>query len=222
MIDRFLVMLLVACAAFAGLIVFEFVSDGADRVAFAPSPDQVETKPKPRTQEPRVDDAVATVLAAPLFSPTRRPPESSGPSVDPEVSGVRLTGIVIQPDRRIAIFAASGTKPFVRSEGETLNEWQLDSITPLAVTLSGPAGTRTLAPRPDLNLVRPASPVPMAAARRKPGPPPGTAAGSAPGGAPAQSTASAEARRPPPAPPAVNPADRPPASSTPANPTRQR
>jgi len=222
MIDRFLVMLLVACAAFAGLIVFEFVSDGADRVAFAPSPDQVETKPKPRTQEPRVDDSVATVLAAPLFSPTRRPPESSGPSVDPEVSGVRLTGIVIQPDRRIAIFAASGTKPFVRSEGETLNEWQLDSITPLAVTLSGPAGTRTLAPRPDLNLVRPASPVPMAAARRKPGPPLGAAAGSAPGGTSAQSTAAAEARRPPPAPPALNPADRPPAPSPPANPTRRQ
>jgi hypothetical protein len=221
MIDRLLVMLLVACAAFAGLIAVEFVSDGTDRAAFAPSPVQAETTPKPRTQEPGVGDLVASSLAAPLFSPTRRPPESSGPAADPELSGVRLTGIVIQPDRRVAIFAASGAKPFVRSEGETLNEWQLDSISPLAVTLSGPAGTRILVPRPDPNLVRPASPVPMAAAR-KPAPPPGVAAGSAPGGTPARSTAAAEARRPPPRPPVANPAGRPPASSPPPNPTRQQ
>ncbi len=222
MIDRFPAMLLVACAAFAGLIAFEFVSDRADGVAFSPTPEPVETKPKPRSPEPRVDNLVATVLAAPLFSPTRRPAESSAPAGDPELSGIRLTGIVIQSDRRIAVFAASGTKPLVRVEGETINEWQLDSIAPLAVTLSGPAGTRTLAPRPDPNLVRPASPVPMAAARRKPGPPLGAAAGSAPGGTSAQSTAAAEARRPPPAPPALNPADRPPAPSPPANPTRRQ
>ena len=83
MIDRFLAMLLVACAAFAGLIAFEFVSDRADRVAFSPTPEPVESEPKPRTPEPRVDNLTATVLGAPLFNPTRRPAESWVPAGDP-------------------------------------------------------------------------------------------------------------------------------------------
>jgi hypothetical protein len=43
---------------------------------------------------------------------------------------VRLSGIVIEPDRRIAIFAVNGTKAVVLSEGEALKDWRSDSITP--------------------------------------------------------------------------------------------
>jgi hypothetical protein len=77
---------------------------------------------------------------------TRRPPKpaSTDHAADPRLPDVRLTGIVIERDRRIAIFAVTGTRPLVLSEGEALKDWRLDSISPQKVSLSGPAGTMTL------------------------------------------------------------------------------
>jgi hypothetical protein len=43
---------------------------------------------------------------------------------------VKLTGVVIAPDLRIAIFAVSGTNSLVLSEGETLKDRRLDRISP--------------------------------------------------------------------------------------------
>ena len=73
---------------------------------------------------------------------------------DRELSNVRLTGVVIQPDRQLAIFAVTGAKPRTLSLGEALNGWKLDSISPEGVSLSGPGGTRTLQPEGDTTLVR--------------------------------------------------------------------
>ena len=133
---------------------------------------------------------VATSLARPLFSPSRRPPEtvkSEGPA-DPELSDVRLTGIVIEPDRRLAIFAVAGAKPRTLLLGEALNGWKIDSISPEEVALSGPGGTRTLQPEGDATLVRQAR-LPAAPAQPPPAAPPGQApappqAGVAPPGRP--------------------------------------
>jgi hypothetical protein len=72
---------------------------------------------------------------------------------------VRLTGIVIAPDLRIAIFAVSGANSLVLSEGQRLNDWRLDRILPGEVLLSDRGSTIKLEPRPDANLVRPAPPV---------------------------------------------------------------
>src|SRR5205085_11543052 len=104
-------------------------------VIAAPRP--AETTPR-RIQNPQVDELVATTLSRPLFSSTRRPRDRTiaGQAADPEFQ-LRLSGIVIEPERRIAIFAKTGAKPPVRSEGETLDEWRLDSITPRAVVLPG-------------------------------------------------------------------------------------
>ena len=96
-------------------------------------------------------------LADPLFSPTQRRPETapSANHADSALRDVRLTGVVIGPDLRIAIFAVTGTNSRVLSEGEALKGWQLDSISPERVVLSGPAGNIELEPQPDANLVRP-------------------------------------------------------------------
>jgi hypothetical protein len=96
----------------------------------------------------------------PLLGPTQRAPEAafSDNAGDPRPPDVRLSGIVIEPDRRIAIFAVNGAKSVALSEGEALEDWQVDSISPQQVSLSGPAGTMTLKPKPDANLVRPAAP----------------------------------------------------------------
>jgi hypothetical protein len=88
---------------------------------------------------------------------------------------VRLTGVVIGPDLRMAIFAVTGTHSRVLSEGETLKGWRLESISPKAVMLSGPAGNIVLKPQPDANLVRP--PPPVAVQSGQPDPPMAGAAG---------------------------------------------
>ena len=194
MMGRMRVLLLAGCVAFAGLILVELDSASGDSPVFEPAPPQGEPKPAaPRVQEPRVDDLVSTALAGPLFSPTRRPPEMapSSDAADPGLPDVRLTGIVIEPDRRIAIFAVAGAKPLVLAEGEALKDWRLDSISAQEVSLSGPTGTRTLEPKPDANLVRPSPP---AAAPAKPQP--GVPAGAAPASVPAQPAAAASPARP--------------------------
>jgi hypothetical protein len=99
-----------------------------------------------------------------------------------------------------------GAKPMVRSEGETMKDWRLDSITQREVVLSGPGGTRTLQPKIDTTLVRRAPAPAPAAARPAQNPPaaqpgaPGIAARPAPAAAPLR-PASVPAVRPPGTPP---------------------
>jgi hypothetical protein len=68
---------------------------------------------------------------------------------------MRLTGIVIEPDRRLAIFAIPGAKPLVLAEGELINEWRVESVAPNQVSLIGAAGLTILEPKFDPTLVRP-------------------------------------------------------------------
>jgi hypothetical protein len=154
--------ILVGCVVCAGLILIEFGSISSPR----PSPGAIE----PAAPEIRK-------LADPLFSPTQRRPETASPAnhADSPLRDVRLTGVVIGPDLRIAIFAVTGTNSRVLSEGEALNGWRLESISPKGVVLSGPAGNIVLEPQPDANLVRPPPPVPVRSGQ------PGAAMAGAPG-----------------------------------------
>ena len=104
--------------------------------------------------------AQARDIAEPPPGPTQRPPEaaSSDNAGDVLLRDVRLTGIVIEPDQRIAVFAVNGTKSVALSEGELLKDWRVNSISLQKVSLSGPAGTMTLKPETDANLVRPVPP----------------------------------------------------------------
>jgi hypothetical protein len=108
--------------------------------------------------------------ADPLFSSTQARPEapSSADDADSPLRDVRLTGIVIEADRRIAIFAVTGGKPLVLAEGEVLRGWRLDSISAEKVLVSGPNGTRILEPKPDTALVRPPPPAAVGAGQPVP------------------------------------------------------
>jgi hypothetical protein len=189
MIDRVVVLLLAGCALFGSVIFAELTSEDAGASASAPVAMQSEPATPPRAQGPHIDDLLATIVGRPLFSPTRQPAGRATPDqpTDLDLAEVRLTGIVIDPDHHIAIFAVPGAKPMVRSEGETMKDWRLDSITPQEVVLSGPAGTRTLLPKIDASLVRRAPVPPAAAARAAQNPStaqpggPGVAARAAPG-----------------------------------------
>jgi hypothetical protein len=144
---------LAGCVVGAGLILVEFgsISDQRPSSGARFPPAEIESAaPEIRNR--------ADILS----SPEQRPPEtsSSANEADSLLRDVRLTGVVTGPDLRIAIFAVTGANALVLSEGETLKDWRLDSISRERVVLSGPAGKIVLKPKPDPNLVR--SPPPAA------------------------------------------------------------
>jgi hypothetical protein len=87
------------------------------------------------------------ILARPLFEPSRRPPAAAP---GPGTSGPgfpRLTGIIIMPQQREAIFAVPGkTQPIVVTAGSRLNGVLIKSIEPGAVVVVDAAGARMIRP----------------------------------------------------------------------------
>jgi len=171
MIDRLVIYLLLAgCLIFGAVVLLELKPSATDTAAPNEISRRAETSSAVRRQpSTRLEELLAMALARPLFSSTRRPPQSAANDSDAssDLADIRLTGIVTEPDHRVAIFAVNGAKPLRLSEGEAVRGWQVESITPREVSLSGPGGTKTLEPKLDPNLVQPAAPtaVPNPAAR---------------------------------------------------------
>lgn len=138
--------IVVGCVVCAGLVPIDFGSISSHRPLAAA---RLPAAPEIRK------------LADPLLSPTQRRPEtaSSDSDADSLLRGVRLTGVVIGPDVRLAIFAVTGANSRALSEGQALKGWRLESISRERVVFSGPAGSIVLEPQPDANLVRPPPPV---------------------------------------------------------------
>jgi hypothetical protein len=163
-IDRILLALLGASILCGALVVAE-LRQGDTASAIAPrTPAGAKVPAANRPKFPPSGDLVAASLARPLFSATRRP---AGRANDAPVDGLdaaklRLTGVVIETDRHVAIFAVQGGKPITCFEGETVNQWHVDQILPRQVVLSGPAGSLTMEMRGDPSLVRAAITTPAA------------------------------------------------------------
>ncbi|MGA7867160.1 MAG: hypothetical protein WCA23_24770, partial [Stellaceae bacterium] len=158
MIDRLVLLLLVGgCVLFGAILIMEFAPAGAEDPVVAKAAQSDAARPITRMQNPRPEELVATILARPLFSSARRPPQDapSGAAAD-DLTDARLTGIVTTPRHRLAIFAVSGDKPLKVAEGDAVSGWRIESITPREVSLSGPSGTKTLQPKLDPNLAPPA------------------------------------------------------------------
>ncbi|HUC12743.1 MAG TPA: hypothetical protein VL985_20295 [Stellaceae bacterium] len=163
MIERVaLISLLVGCAAFAGILAAELIAttpaaqtEAAAGGASVRATPRLASAPQPEASA-RLDTMVAEILARPLFSSTRRPPSEDRPVADTGLSDTRLTGILIEPGHRFAIFAPTGDKPLMVSEGDMVSGWRVENITPRNVSLSGPEGTQTLEPKIDPNLAPPA------------------------------------------------------------------
>lgn len=92
----------------------------------------------------RTGQWVATLLARPLFSPSRRPAISPAPASGPAALP-RLSGILVSHDRKIAIFAG-GDKLIVLREGGQLANYSVQSIEPDRVTLHGGKGEQVVLP----------------------------------------------------------------------------
>jgi hypothetical protein len=160
MIDRLVApLLLLGCVVLGVILIFEI--NEPDRMAMAPHLLEEQAAPLPALRQLArlpVAPPIAAILARPLFSPSRRPPQNSTGNAadDAGLADSRLAGIVIEPGRRFAIFAPQGAKPLMVTEGETVSGWRVDSISPQEVSLSGPEGTKTLQPKFDPNLAPPA------------------------------------------------------------------
>ena len=177
MIDRFVTYLLIAgCLVFGAVVLLELQPAASDTAAsneVSRQPDTTSTVH--RQPSTRLDELLAVALARPLFSSTRRPPQTAATdNTSSDLADMRLTGIVTEPDHHVAIFAVNGAKPLRVSEGEAVSGWRIESITPHEVSLSGPGGTKTLEPKLDPNLVQQPPPQPPAAnpAGRPPAQPP--------------------------------------------------
>lgn len=183
MIGRLALLLLMAGSLLFGAIVYiELRPGSSDEAAVAKVAAERPDGPSivRRQQGPRLEEVVATILARPLFSSTRRPAQNAPAEAtsDSDLADTRLTGIVTEPGHRFAIFAISGGKPLKVAEGDEVSGWRVESITPREISLSGPSGTKTLQPKLDPNLVAqaPQPPVANPAQQPTPGRPPNAAA----------------------------------------------
>lgn len=89
---------------------------------------------------------VTTILARPIFEPSRRPPAAAH-GLNAAAAFPRLTGIIITPQRRAAIFAVPGAKHLIMvTTGSRLNGVLIKSIEDNAVVVVDAGGTRTLHP----------------------------------------------------------------------------
>jgi hypothetical protein len=100
------------------------------------------------------------ILARPLFNPDRRP-IAQAMAGSGEAAGLpRLSGIMITPVGRHAIFTSmSGGKPVVVTEGGSVGGYLVEAISPGNVVLAGSDGRHNL--RPTFDNIRPAGQTPQ-------------------------------------------------------------
>lgn len=80
----------------------------------------------------------AAIVERPLFDPSRRPPavvDSAAPAVAADLRSLTLTGLVITPEARYAIFQDKSPEQTLRlAPGMRVGDWTLDAIAPDGVT----------------------------------------------------------------------------------------
>lgn len=181
----------VGCALFGALIAFELYRGDDERVLIGARLAAADKTPSlPAIAPARWEDLLGVSLARPLFSPTRRPSEPGDAPADADLKEKRLAGIVVEPNRRFAIFAAIGAKPLILGEGDTVNGWRIVSIAPNEVLLNRLGEDQTLQPKFDPNPIGqpPTPPSDNRLAQEPVQPPDETSAESAPSVAPGSPT----------------------------------
>jgi hypothetical protein len=182
-------------------------TNGTPSPAAAPAPSKA--PPGSALAPPKTAEWVASILARPLFSPSRKPDaapvkEAAAAPDQPSNDLPRLAGIQVVGTSRHAIFQPTGdTPPLVVGEGEMVSGWKVETIGLTSVKLTGPTGATTVEPRFDETAVPPAPQMP--------------AFGKPANGQPARGTTPGQPAVRPPPPPA--PGNTVPARPTPGQPT---
>jgi hypothetical protein len=161
--------------ALAGIIALELRSGGQDAELAPAAPSRAAAPVQPPTPLASADQLQAwsdTILARPLFSPSRRPPAAGAAAAGaPPPALPRLAGILMDGGRRSVIFASQGERrPVVVSEGAGLDGFRVELIEAGRVTVVGPGGRQVLRPSFDPNPPPPVA-VPAQAPPGQPGPP---------------------------------------------------
>ena len=138
-------------AALLGAVVFwEYQGRHAADAALAPSSPRPAAAARDSVAAPPADLSprwVETLLARPVFSPSRRPLAVAGPLAAAATPLPRLTGVVVSASTRGAIFAAQGGgKGIVVTEGDWIAGYRVRSIAAGLVILLGPEGEIALRP----------------------------------------------------------------------------
>jgi hypothetical protein len=138
----------VLLVALAGLVSLEIKGTSRDTDLSLAMP--ASRAPGPVPTAARMDAGAApawvrTILARPVFSPSRRPPPGAAGS--DTAGAARLAGIVVSGTSKQAIFAPAGDgKPVVLAVGGRIGALVLTSIEPDQVVVMGPDGEHRLRP----------------------------------------------------------------------------
>ena len=145
-------LLILAAAALGGIIALELGQRLPDSHAMVPAtanrlPASAAPPPVSAPDTGGAGRQVAAILARPLFSPGRRPPSqaAAGPA-GAAVALPRMTGVIVTPGGRRAIFAGDNGKSVVVTEGGRIGAYDVRSIEAGRVTLDGPDGQRVVTP----------------------------------------------------------------------------
>jgi len=132
----------------AGIIALELrVGPAIEATPAGNTPTVVPTRATGATNETERGAWVKTALERPLFSQTRRPPGAQPVAAAGPQGLPRLTGVMLGPFGRRAVFAGpEGGKPLVVEAGDSVGEFRVRSIDADGVTLTGPEGERHLRP----------------------------------------------------------------------------
>ncbi len=131
----------------AAVIAWEIVAMPRGDVTLAGPYGAMAKQAAPRAHADNLQAWVGPVLARPLFSPDRRPAADMDNIAAAGLPGLpRLTGILVGPFGRSAIFASTGSKPIVLGEGGRIDAYTVRSIDAAQVQLDGPNGVQRLQP----------------------------------------------------------------------------
>lgn len=133
--------------------------------ATAPLPAPAAPASTPAAEADSARRRVAEVLARPLFSPGRRPAPQAAAALPAAAAPLpRMTGVIVTPTGRRAIFVNATGKSIVVTEGERIGVYAVQSIQAGRVTLSGPDGQRVVstafASKPPAGIAGPAPGLP--------------------------------------------------------------
>jgi general secretion pathway protein N len=130
--------------AIIGLEVEHALSSGA-AARETPAPARIagnDPRPSAASFEPPPLSTFGTIVARPLFAPSRRPPlpaeaaVPAPPSVRPEPGQLRLRGVAVAGGHRGALIERSTTGELLRvAENQSIDGWLVASITPRDVVL---------------------------------------------------------------------------------------
>ncbi|MDQ0667185.1 hypothetical protein [Pseudomonas sp. W2I6] len=90
-------------------------------------------------------ESLAGTWQAPLFSPDRSPDAAVGQAEISSLSSLKLTGVLLDGDLRVALLKRDEGSPLKVHQGQTLpNGWRLEHLTPLHARFVLDGRTQTL------------------------------------------------------------------------------